>query len=626
VKLSYISHILCAIVAVMDVAVLSQAAFADTLPIIQLLPAETQSVFQVSDLPKFVEKWNATQYGKMGNDEKLKPFWEAQRDAIQKRFADAGWQLNLKADELLKISTGQAGIAWVAQPQNARLPYAVCLVMDIAGKQAEAEEFLKKVDQELKAKKATSKDSQVAGTAVREYSLQPKPGETIIRTSFYSLTDTQLYATDDLSLLSALLNANKNGGHETPLAKDDNFTKSMGQLGEQYNEFDLQYFFRPIGFAKALRAISGRPAASQTDLLKVLENQGFNKLAAVAGKIKLLTDSAEIQHEGFVLTEKPLPDTVQILDFPNTAKSELPGWIDESVSSVTSFAWNAKDAFWKVRALVDEVAGAEGTFDSVIESIKDDPQGPRIDIRSQVLPYMTNQVFVVTNTVTPITVDSRRALIAIEVDDPTDQLKQVLDRAMQNEPGATPEDHNGHRLWNVSRGDEEIEIEVDDFGDFGAAPAPAAADANPPPLLDQWAIAKFGNFLFFASHPETIKTVMDNTEQKSELLQQTDLAPLTEQLKLIDSKLAAWRLMRIEKSFEMQYELFRRGELSDAQTIAGALLDRLLRPRIEVKKEEQPVQGNLLPAFAEVQKYLLPIGHSFETTDSGWKIQTVVPK
>ncbi len=379
------------------------------IPIDRLLPAETQGCIAVSNLPKFIENWNQTQLGILGNDERLKPFWEAQREEIRKRFADAGWQLNLKAEELLEISTGQAGVAWVAQPQNARLPYAVCLVMDVKEKRAEAEALLKRVDTELKRRGATSKDSQVAGTAVREYALPQKPGEAIIRYSFYSLTDTQLYATDDIALLSSLIYASKNGEQENALAKEKTYQEVFSRIDPELKEHDLQYFVRPIGFAKALRSISGRAASGQTDVLKVLENQGFNKLSAVAGRVKFNSENFDMQHEAFINAEKPLPESVQLLDFPNTASVKLPSWISENSDSVASFAWNAKEAFWKVRPIVDEVAGQEGTFDEVIKSIQEDPLGPRIDIKQEVLPFITNQIYVVTDTLKPITVDSRRA-------------------------------------------------------------------------------------------------------------------------------------------------------------------------------------------------------------------------
>ncbi len=601
---------------------------APTLSIDRLLPAETQGCVRVINLPRFIDRWNSTEMGALGKDERLQPFWNAQQAEIEKRFADAGWQLNLKADDLLSISTGQAGVAWVAQPQNARRPYAVCLVMDINGKQALAESLLNKVSEELKKKGATSEDSQVAGTAVRQYTLPRLPGETVIRQTFYALTENQLYATDDLTLLSNLINANKSGGHANPLAEDATFKNGFAALTEDLNDFDIEYFVRPIGLAKAVRSISGRPASGQTDILKVLENQGFNKITAAVGRVRFDTEVFDLIHDAFVCTESPLTETVQFLDFPNTASKDVPGWLSSESSSLTSFAWNAKDAFWRIRNVVDEIAGQAGTFDEVIAGIKEDPLGPRIDIRNEVLPYITNQVYLATDTVSPININSRRALVAIQVNDPTNKLQKVLERAMENEPDAMAEDFQNLRIWNVSRVDtDEQSLDLgDDFGQLGTN-KPAASNDEEKPLLNNWAITKYEDYLLFASHAEVIKEVIERAKSKdlgSKLDAEKDVAQVIQELSKLNDEddRCAWRVVRSDRSFEMQYELFRTDQLPQSKSILAVLLDRILRPRNDVKDKNQKVKGDLLPPYSQVRDRLMPLGYVAKTQSNGWTIKT----
>jgi hypothetical protein len=611
----------------------AQEATAETIQMVHLLPEETQGFVQVASLPQFVERWNQTQLGILGNDEKLADFWKTQREEIQKRFADAGWQLNLKAQELYEIATGQAGVAWVAQ--TGPLPNSVCLVMDVSGKEKQAEALLERAGKQLLQKGASSKDSQVAGTAVREYTLPLKAGERRARSSFYSLTETQLFATDDLALLSNLINAYKKGGHEKPLANEKTFVDTINKLDKSLESHDLQYFFRPIGFAKALRSISGRPASGEKDLLKVLENQGFGSILAIAGRIRLKNESFDLQHEAFVKLDEPVPEAVQLLDFPNTASFTLPNWVSDSASTVTSFAWNAEEAFWKVRPIVDEVAGRKGTFDEVIQSIHEDPLGPQIDVKKQVLPYLTNQFFIVTDTEKPITIDSRRALVAIQVNDPNDELSKVLKRAMNNEPDAIQLEYRGHFLWKVHHEEEEYDLDVD-TGEFNLDKAKKpgveesdteeGADTTEAPLLNNWAIAKFDNYLFFASHEGVIEAAMDaamDGKGPSKFLEQADVAPAAKALDP-DTEKCAWRIIRLDRDFEMQYELFREGKLPQNQSIIATILDRILRPRDQAKDNIQKVKGDKLPPFDAIKDYLMPVGYSAQTTDEGWIIKTFV--
>ncbi len=158
-----------------------------------------------------------------------------------------------------------------------------------------------------------------------------------------------------------------------------------------------------------------------------------------------------------------------MLDFPNLANGKIPSWVTPKAASYLSTAWNAKDAFWKVKNLVDNVAGQPGVFDSVIEGIETDPVGPQIDIKNQVLPFITPEIYSVSEVVEPVTTESRRSLIGIRINDPNGKLAEALSRAMNNDPDASLEDFEEFRIWKVTReddSDESLNVQTDfGFGD-----------------------------------------------------------------------------------------------------------------------------------------------------------------
>ncbi len=304
-----------------------------------------------------------------------------------------------------------------------------------------------------------------------------------------------------------------------------------------------------MGLAKLLRSISGKPVTSQTDILKVLDKQGFGKIAAAAGRLRLADQTFDVFHEAFIQTEPPLPVSVQVLDFPNAAEKVIPSWVSPGASSFLSVAWNAKDAFWKVKSIVDDIAGQEGVFDSVIDGIQTDPLGPQIDIKNQVLPFITSQIFAINEVTQPITIDSRRSLIAIRVQDPNGKLAAVLDRAMKNEPDATPEDFQSYRIWKVTRQDDSQEsLKFDnDFGSFGKKGSKSSTRKNEEeeedePLLSNWAITIISaksdageneQYLMFASHAEMIKEAIQASEKpgaRGLLQNESDVDRATKQL------------------------------------------------------------------------------------------------
>ena len=129
-------------------------------------PDQTQGFARIVDFPRFMERWDKTQLGKLGKHPRLNDFWQEQQKEIEGRFADAGWQLNLKVEDISSVATGQAAVGWISKPQQTQKPYSVCLVVAVAEKQDEVDRLLKKVDTELKARKATTQKIDFKGHAL----------------------------------------------------------------------------------------------------------------------------------------------------------------------------------------------------------------------------------------------------------------------------------------------------------------------------------------------------------------------------------------------------------------------------------------------------------------------------
>jgi len=601
-------------------------------------PDETQGYARIIDFPRFLERWKETQLGKLGQHERLKDFWEEQQKEIEGRFAEAGWQLNLKAEDIANVATGQAAIAWISKPQQPQKPYSVALIVEVTDKQLAVDALLLKVDAELKTRQATSKKVDYKGKSITQYTLPRGAGALVIHQSLYAVVDEYLLAADDLSALQSLIDA-KTSGLGNSLAKSPLFLKAMGRVPSPDHISDLEYFVRPIGLAKLLRSISGKPVSTQTDVLKVLDNQGFGKISAAVGRLRFSEDKFDIFHEAFVQTESPLPVSVQILDFPNLASKQIPSFVTPRASSFLSVAWNAKEAFWKVKSIVDEMAGQEGVFDSVIEGIQTDPVGPQIDIKNQVLPFITPEIIAISEIVEPITPDSRRTLIAIRIDDPNRTLAAVLERAMTNEPDASPEDFEEYRIWKVTREDENDEsLKIDnDFGNFGSnkGSKSKAKEVEEEPLLSNWAITIFSGknaegaieqFLMFASHAEMIKeaiTAAMKTGEKELLENEADVQRVLKNLFPNENSEtpSVWQINRSDKAFRMQYELFRQDKLPQSRSMLATILDRILRPKDELKNVNQRVKGDKLPPYELIEDYFMPGGSRVRTESDGWSYQ-----
>ena len=217
----------------------------------------------------------------------------------------------------------------------------------------------------------------------------------------------------------------------------------------------------------------------------------------------------------------------------------------------------------------------------VIKGIKSDDAGPKIDIKKDVLPYFTNEIYSVSDTIDPITTDSHRNLIALRLTNPA-KLKAVLRQAMKNEPGAELVE-GPDEIWKKSlntNADSEIALN-EDFGDFGdAGNAPAAEAGGGKPWLSSWAITVHGDYFMFASHVEMIQDAIAQakTQKPSPLATEPSTSRMRgELLKAFgNDPNCFWQIVRSDLSYRMQYELFRTGQLDQSESMLASLLDRLL--------------------------------------------------
>ena len=272
-------------------------------PASKLFPADTQALFSLPNSEEFLAGWEKTQLGKLAADAKLKDFWDTQRQEIQNRFSEAGWQLNLEIEDLSEIAGGQTSLGWISRFKDTAKPFSIAMVIDIVNRTEAAERFLKRIDTELKERKAIPKSIVVSGAKVVQYTLPKFAGDVRASESFYCISKDQLLAADDLVTITELIQA-QDGAKQDSLANLDLYKQVQAKIPCNGNEPEIEYFLRPIGFAKLLRSISGKPTKNQSDILLILDKEGFGDLQCVAGNVQISADNFDFLHHGHMVVKK----------------------------------------------------------------------------------------------------------------------------------------------------------------------------------------------------------------------------------------------------------------------------------------------------------------------------------
>ena len=612
-----------ALCLLLSCSVQPMTASAEDLPkAIDLLPESTQAFATLPNSAGFLQNWKQTQLGQLADDQQMKDFWSNQQEELRRRLASAGWQLSLKVEDLENLSSGQTALGLISRPEVTQKPFSLALIVDVADRDEILEKFFQRVAADMESQKGTLKTIDAGGVQVKHFSIPKLSADGRARDSYFAVSKNQLLIADDLQTIEELM-ASQANPREDSLGKSDLYNKVQQRILRDEHSSEVEYFVKPLGLGKLLRSIAVQKGKKQVDLLKLLEDQGFGSILAAAGSIQLAKEDLDMHHQGFILREEEIPEAVQILDFPNQKALIPPPWISSGSASVMGFSWNFTEAFPKLRGIVDAYIG-DVQFDEILEQIKNDPQGPQIDIRNEILPHIGQEFYTVTEIIEPITPDSKRSLICIKLNDPENKLYGVLNRYSKSEPGSSIEDVGDYRIWKFSN--EEEDEEVIEFNNPGIKLEDQEEEEEEKPLLNKWGVCIVDGYFVFASNPDSLVQVIENAKNEAihgdfEKIDNVQ-AVRAMQAKLLGAEGQCFSQIDLaDRSAEMQYELFRQGILPQSRSLMAIIAERILKTD---KSKPQEFQGGKLPSYEQVKHFFTPRGLVVRTEKDGWGIDAFI--
>ncbi|TWT75043.1 membrane or secreted protein [Allorhodopirellula solitaria] len=602
---------------------------------LRLFPSDAAGVVRVADMPTLCEVWQQTTLHQIGQDDVMGPLLEANFGANGTVWNNAGEKIGVRPQDLLEIASGEVVAAWLPFENDRRRPSCLAIVADIRGNHDEALNVAQRIDRELKADGATRSDVEKHGETVRIYQPKTRPGQLKIEQVVVVVTEDRMLAANRDSVVFDMLSAISTGGLESSVAEATLYQTVFEQV-DQRTEVStpgstVQWFVRPIAMGRIVREVAKVDRGNKVKILNLLENQGFDAVEAMGGTVVVAEGPYDLLHRGYIHApaQTDQPDryrlAARMLQFPNTALRPLPSWIPNTVATATQINWKIEEGFWALETLVDE-AFADKIFRPTIAGIRDDEEGPQIDLEQNVLPGLGEQVILLTDNTKPASVDSERMLVAIEVKDEA-AIREAVAKAMEVEPDVLLIDAvAGVDIWKVEPADEDMEEDLffDDFADFDEP------EEKQPPLLDTWAIAMVEkgpgadtSYLMFASHVDLLVEAAQRIQSGAQdgLADQPDVKSLFEETQAAGAdQVAIQRIVRLGESLQTKYELLRRGELQDNDSVLSAIIRRMFRDE-EHEELERP-NTDMWPPYEEVKEFFRNASSFVETTDSGWNLNS----
>ncbi|NDC62753.1 MAG: hypothetical protein EBZ59_01895 [Planctomycetia bacterium] len=609
----------------------------------RIFPATTRAWLSIPDTQGFRESFDRTEYGQLLKDPVMKPFVDSFRAQLRSAGRQRLDKLGLTLEDLEKIPGGELAIATI-EPQAGAL--ATVLLVDTTGHEAESRELIDRVVQRLVERKATKVAGAGSIPQLTTYQLPADEADVASRPRQVSFAqaDSALVVGDDPVQVGQAFAA-LDQGRKDCLASLKPFDAVVAQCRKAMpaKASPVRWYVDPLGYAKAYRAANPpREKRKGPDYVAILSRQGFDAVKAAGGVVFFDDGIHEMRHHAMIYApplegRKPFaPDrferAARMLHFPDADSIVPPQWVPRAVSSWVALRWDIQNAFASVESLVDDVVGEKGVFDDVIASLKEDPDGPQIDVEKDLVACLGKQVAVISDYETPIDTDSERLVIAIEAVD-AEQVAKTVARSMSTDPDMQKVEFDGHVIWElVDRSASIPKLEVETPGGSVAHADHEHDDhrnraklrEREEKLLPHSAVTVAHGHLLIASHRDFLERVLSRSADGEPLASAADYAVVTKELdRLFPAKTAVRSFGRADETIRPAYEMLRQGAMPKSKSLMGQLLNGILGDGKEGSVRAQQIDGSTLPDFELIRRYFGTVGLGVESVPDGWHVAGV---
>jgi len=612
-----------------------------------IFPATTRGWISVSDFRGLQARFRKSPYGQLVNDPTMEKFVEHLREQLAKNGKQRLAKLGLTLDDLEEVPGGELAAAAI-ETESGRL--STVLLVDTTGHEAEAKALVDRIGTRLVEQKAQKVTVSGAPAQLTVYELPPDPlapaeSPTARRVAFALAPQALVVGDDALQVGQAF--AVLAQGREDNLTTVEAYKAIVDQVRSQLPDdaAPIRWYVDPLKFAAAYQKTNPpREKRKGPDYVTILARQGFDCIRGAGGVAAFSEGNHALRHHSMIYAP-PLPGrdaesperfdlAARMLRFPNAGDLGPQVWVPQDVAGWVALQWDVQTAFNSAESLIDDIVGEKGVFDDVITSIKDEPDGPQIDLEKDLVAHLGRRVSVITDHVEPISTDSERLAIAVELTDEERVAASVAkimnaDSDMQK---ITIGDHVAWELIDHSQAIPKLEVETPGF-------APPTTDHDPDDdahrrrqrlrqkeekLLPHSTVTVARGHLLIASHRDILEQLLTAKEGNG-LAASADYAAVQAELaKYVPGGAAIRGFGREDEAIRPAYELLRQGEMPKSKSLSGQLLNDMLGDGKPGSVREQRLDGSTLPEFDAIRRYFGTSGLAMESRSQGWYIVGLV--
>lgn len=614
--------------ALFSMGSLSRAA---TPPAETLLPANTRGFVTVPNTPDALKLWKESLAGRLLDDPVMDPFIQDLRRQLEQKWREEHTRLGFKWDDLRPAVSGELSFGVIHQEGKQA---GLIMLADVTGHEEEAKKLLATAEKSMQVKKAKRTAQTIAGVQVTIYDEPRKPDDpaNLVRRSVYFLSQNVLGASNQVEAATAVLTRLAGKGEDN-LAGVASYRAVLARCEKDGGKATAQarWWIDPLGCLAAGQAGIPADKRREPDLLKLASKVGFNAIKGAGGTVQL-GGRQNLLARTFIYAPKPWLLSMNMFAFQSGAAKDFApqAWIPQDVASYTTFKLDIKTAEANFEPLFNQLfgEGEPNVWTDVKESLRDDPNGPGLDIVKDLIAHLGTRLTMVSDYTSPTTLDCERTCMIIEVANEK-ALAASIQKSMEPDPNVRKHEFEGHVIWEMLEEDIEgpaVEREEVPAKEGAAGKVEEKIEeelgGGEGGLMPRSSVSVANGHLFVASSVPFLQKLLSKRDAAESLEAAAEYKLVTAEIERLYTGPQSFRFFsRVDEVVRPHFDLVKENQMPQAKTSLANAINRVMngtRDRTEIRKPE--IDGTKLPDFEKVRKYFGVGGGVAVTEDDGWYI------
>jgi len=381
------------------------------------------------------------------------------------------------------------------------------------------------------------------------------------------------------------------------------------QTGTPARPGDLRTLVRPFElWEQSRRATPPSEKAEETypdvpDSLASSRQVGFDGITAVVGHVTFPASAGrDWQISARVVTNQPYGKAMRLFELRPGAVPEIPDFIRSEVTSASFWRWDFPLAMQGFGSMFDEAnePGPDGVglFEDMLDGLRDDPEGVRVDLRREVFANLGPEIWSVTDRAGPKTEDQPHG-------------DRVLYQTVVREQAKVAD-----ALKRFYAGDDRVAYQRAGEFDLWTVPAGASlfVEGESESVISVRALALGEGKLLFSTDPDQLREALNGAAGKP---LKDDLAWRGLWQSAGEGEAGLWGLAKLDETMAPEYAAATQPELAEDASAMAAMWRVLLFGAFD-KQNAPPV--DVVPAFDQVQPGLSRTGTRIVPVDGGLEV------